>query len=140
MRRHSIATILAGRSTLLREGLARILVPPKFRVVASEPSVASLDVSAFTHYDGLLLVIELGDGPVSEIEHITRFKREHPTARVAVLASRWRPVDILAAFQAGANVYFAQVTASEEFLKAIELVMLGQSEEHTSELQSRPHL
>jgi two-component system nitrate/nitrite response regulator NarL len=33
----------------------------------------------------------------------------------------------MAAFQAGANVYFAQVTASEEFLKSIELVMLGQT-------------
>ncbi len=111
----------------MREGLARILQPPRFRVVASGPNIEALDTSALAHYDAQLLVIESGDSAATDIEHIDRFKRERPSSRVAVLANHWRPADILAAFQAGANVYFAQVTASEEFLKAIELVMLGQT-------------
>jgi two-component system, NarL family, nitrate/nitrite response regulator NarL len=127
MPRRAIATILVGQSTLLREGLARILIPPKFRVIASGPRIDALDAGALDQYDLRLLIIESGDNPSSEIEHIALFKREHPLDRIAILGHRWRPSDIVTAFQVGANVYFAQVTASEEFLKAIELVMLGQT-------------
>jgi two-component system nitrate/nitrite response regulator NarL len=127
MSRRAIATILVGQSTLLREGLARILIPPKFRVIASGPRIDALDADALAQYDLRLLIIESGDNPSLEIEHIALFKREHPLDRIAILGHRWRAVDIVTAFQMGANVYFAQVTASEEFLKAIELVMLGQT-------------
>jgi DNA-binding NarL/FixJ family response regulator len=127
MSRRAIATILVGQSTLLREGLARILVPPKFRVIASGPRIDALDASVLAPYEFRLLIIESGDDPSLDIERIAVFKREHPADRVAILGHRWRPTDIVTAFQVGANVYFAQVTASEEFLKAIELVMLGQT-------------
>jgi len=127
MSRRAIATILVGQSTLLREGLARILIPPKFRVIASGPRIDALDASVLAQYEFRLLIIESGDDPSWDIEHIAVFKREHPADRIAVLGHRWRPTDIVTAFQVGANVYFAQMTASEEFLKAIELVMLGQT-------------
>jgi DNA-binding NarL/FixJ family response regulator len=127
MPRHAIATILVGQSTLLREGLARILIPPKFRVIASGPRIDSLDASALAQYELRLLIIESGDNPSWEIGHIALFKREHPVDRIAILGHHWRPADIVTAFQVGINAYFAQMTASEEFLKAIELVMLGQT-------------
>src|SRR5215475_6473904 len=127
MSRRAIATILVGQSALLREGLARILLPPKFRIIASSPRIDALDADALAQYDLRLLVIESGDNPSWEIEHIALFKKEHPLDRIAILGHHWRPGDIVTAFQVGVNVYFAQVTASEEFLKAIELVMLGQT-------------
>jgi DNA-binding NarL/FixJ family response regulator len=127
MSRRAIATILVGQSTLLREGLARILIPPKFRVIASGPRLEALDAGALAQYEFRLLIIESGEDPSSDIEHIAVFKREHPGDRIAILGHHWRPADIVTAFQVGANVYFAQVTASEEFLKAIELIMLGQT-------------
>jgi DNA-binding NarL/FixJ family response regulator len=127
MRRRAIATILIGPSTLFREGLARILVPPNFRIIASQSSANDLHLSSLAHYQSSLLVIEAGDVPASEIEYIKLFNAQNPHGRIAVLGNRWRASDIVAAFEGGANVYFAHVTASEEFLKAIELVMLGQT-------------
>jgi two-component system nitrate/nitrite response regulator NarL len=127
MRRRAIATILIGPSTLFREGLARILVPPNFRIIASRSSANDLDISSLAHYQSSLLVTEASDVPASEIEYIKLFKAQNPHGRIAILGNRWRASDIVAAFEAGANVYFAHVTASEEFLKAIELVMLGQT-------------
>jgi len=123
----AIATIIVGQRTLLREGLARILLPPKFRIVASSPRIDALDAAALAQYELRLLIIESGGNPLSEIEHIALFRREHPLDRIAILGHRWRPSDIVTAFQAGVNVYFTQATAIEEFLKAIELVMLGQT-------------
>ena len=127
MRRRAIATILIGPSTLFREGLARILVQPKFRIIASRSSANDLDISSLAHYQSCLLVTEASDVPAAEIEYIKLFKAQNPHGRIAVLGNRWRASDIVAAFEAGANVYFGHVTASEEFLKAIELVMLGQT-------------
>ena len=127
MRRRAIATILIGPSTLFREGLARILVPPNFRIIASRSSANDLDISSLAHYQSSLLVIEASDTPASEIEYIKLFNAQTPHGRIAVLGNRWRASHIVAAFEAGANVYLAQVTASEEFLKAIDLIMLGQT-------------
>lgn len=127
MRRHAVATMLVGSNSLLREGLAHILCPPKFRVVASGPGIAAFDITALAQYQSILLIFESGDIPARAIEFIATFKRQNTAARVVVLGSGWRPPDIVAVFQAGANAYFAQVKASEEFLKTIELVMLGQT-------------
>jgi two-component system nitrate/nitrite response regulator NarL len=107
--------------------MARILRSPKFRVVASGSSLAGLNVSAVSQYDARLLVIESSDVAAMAIKNIVVFKQENPSGRVAVLGRHWQPSEIVAAFQAGANVYFAEVTASDEFIKALELVMMGQT-------------
>jgi two-component system nitrate/nitrite response regulator NarL len=127
MQRRAIATVLIGPSTLFREGLARILVPPNFRIIASQSSANDLHPSSLAHYQSSLLVIEASDVPASEIAYIKLFNAQNPHGRIAVLGNRWRVSDIVAAFEVGANVYFAHVTASDEFLKAIELIMLGQT-------------
>jgi DNA-binding NarL/FixJ family response regulator len=46
---------------------------------------------------------------------------------VAVLGDRERPADIVAAFQSGANVYFDSRERWDAFIKALELVMLGET-------------
>jgi DNA-binding NarL/FixJ family response regulator len=127
MSRNSVGTVLVGPSTLLRDGLSHILRPPRFRVMASAPSLDLVDTTALAQYKSSLLVIESGDSPPTVIEHIARFKQQNPVGHVAVLGNRWCAPDIVSAFQAGANVYFAQMTSSEEFLKAIDLILLGQT-------------
>jgi DNA-binding NarL/FixJ family response regulator len=127
MPRQAIATVLVGPSALLREGLARILCPPKFRVIASGRSLGELKLRATTTHEARLLVIEFLDIPAELIEAITLFKQQNPTGRVAVLGRHCRPSDIVAALQAGANVYLAEVVASDEVVKALEVVMMGQT-------------
>jgi DNA-binding NarL/FixJ family response regulator len=127
MRRRAIATVLVGPSTLMRDGLACILCAPRFRIVASAVSLQEMNLEVLGQYESRLLVIEASDQPRSAIESIEAFKQHAPLGRVALLANRWRADAIVSAFKAGANVYFPPGVAREEFTKAIELVMLGQT-------------
>jgi two-component system nitrate/nitrite response regulator NarL len=61
------------------------------------------------------------------LPQIACFKEQHPAGRVAVLGGHHRPADMVAAFQAGANVYFDSEEACDAFIKALELVMLGET-------------
>jgi two-component system, NarL family, nitrate/nitrite response regulator NarL len=126
MSRRSILTIIVGPTTLLREALSRMLAPRGFRTVRAMPSLAEADFGALAQADPCLLIVELGDSPRSEIAHIARFKEQSPHGRIALLGRRCPLTDIAAAFQAGANAYFSEATPSDEFLKAIELIVLGQ--------------
>ena len=47
--------------------------------------------------------------------------------RVAVLSDRCEPENVIPAFWAGANVHFARNVGCGAFVKALELVMLGQT-------------
>src|SRR5260370_39614175 len=77
----------------------------------------------------ILLVIDVGDDKGSTIREIELFKEQYPAAHVAVLADRNQLNDsnIVAAFRAGANAYFAKGTTSNPFIKSLELVILGET-------------
>ncbi len=123
--RRTIPTVIVGATTLLREGLTKILGPRGFRVVASKPTMSDIGSEEFLPSDPCLLVIECGDSSQSLIPQIAAVKQQTPLVRVALLGHHWPPPEIAAAFQAGANAYFAEATASDEFIRAIELIMLG---------------
>jgi two-component system nitrate/nitrite response regulator NarL len=126
----SFATVLVGPNALLREGLERILDARDFRVLASAPSSDVQLSSSLSQDSPLLLVIEVSDDFQATLSQIECFKERYPTARVAMLAHAHQlhqPADIVLAFQAGANAYFANVATSDVFIKSLELVMLGET-------------
>jgi two-component system nitrate/nitrite response regulator NarL len=96
-------------------------------VIASGRSLTDLNLQAFSQDEAELLVVESMEIAAVTIESITLFKQQNPTGRVAVLGRHRRPSEIAAAFQAGANVYLSEVAASDEFVKALEVVMMGQT-------------
>jgi two-component system, NarL family, nitrate/nitrite response regulator NarL len=127
MRRQPFSIVLVGPHALLREGLSHILCNAHFRVLASTASLSDLAPNAFERDDRVLLVIESNDDLDITLPQIELFKEQHPDGRVAVLGSRNRPADMIAAFQAGANVYFDGEERCDAFIKALELVMLGET-------------
>jgi two-component system nitrate/nitrite response regulator NarL len=127
MRRRPIATVLVGPSVLLREGLARILAAAGFRIVFSVSNVRELVWASLSTHQSTLLVIDAEDDQDAAVTQIRLFKEQHPSGRVAVLTDHYRPRDIVAAFQAGANVSFAKFVNCNAFTKALELVMLGET-------------
>ena len=126
MSRRSIPTIIVGPTTLLREALSKMLARRGFRTVSATPSLAQADLRGLGQADLRLLIMEFGNSPRSEIIDIVRFKEQSPRGRVALLGHRCQLSDIAAAFRAGANAYFSETTPSDEFLKAIDLIVLGQ--------------
>jgi DNA-binding NarL/FixJ family response regulator len=128
MSRQSFETVLVGPSGLLREGLIRILVAAKFRVVYSEACVQDLLQKQLPQQQSILLIIDI-DATNAEagFAQIAEFKAIYPDSHVVALADHDRSNDVVSAFRAGADAYLTKVAPCDTFTKALELVMLGQT-------------
>ncbi len=127
MRRRPFGTIVIGPYALLREGLIRILGEARFRIVASVTSINELTPALVQACDRVLLIIEAGNDCSKVPQQIALFKEKFPEGRVVVLGGHQRTAEMVAAFRAGANAYFDHEEAREAFIKALELVMLGET-------------
>jgi DNA-binding NarL/FixJ family response regulator len=126
-RQQCVATILVGRSILLREGLARILRSGNFRIVASVSCANDLLPSKPQLHEPLFLIAHTGDSFDAAIEQIGTIRDRHPTGRIAIVADRYRLGELVSALRAGANGYFVDVMTCDVFIKSIELVMMGET-------------
>jgi two-component system nitrate/nitrite response regulator NarL len=126
-RRHSFATILVGKSILLREGLARILRSANFRILASVSCADDLLPSKLQLHQPLFLVVHTGDDFDSAVEQIELFRDQHPGGRIAIVADHYRLGELVSAFRAGANGYFVDIMTCDAFIKSMELVMMGET-------------
>jgi DNA-binding NarL/FixJ family response regulator len=126
-RQQSFATILVGKSILLREGLARILRSGNFRIVASVSCANDLLPSKPQLHEPLFLIAHTGDSFDAAIEQIGIIRDRHPTGRIAIVADRYRLGELVSALRAGANGYFVDVMTCDVFIKSIELVMMGET-------------
>jgi DNA-binding NarL/FixJ family response regulator len=126
-RRQSFATILVGKSILLREGLAGILRSANFRILASVSCADDLLLSKLQLHKPLFLIVHTGDVFDTAIQQIELFRDQHPGRRIAIVADHYRLGELASAFRAGANGYFVDVMASDVFIRSIELVMMGET-------------
>lgn len=124
--RHSFATVLVGANVLFREGLAKILNAERFQVVGCAASLDETLLSLLARHQSILLIIGAGDDPDAACRQIGLFKEKHRAGRVAIVADRSPLSDIIAAFRAGADAYFGEISNYHVFVKALELVMLGE--------------
>ncbi len=124
--RQSFAIILVGKSILLREGLARILRSANFRILASVSCADDLLPSKL-QLQPLFLVVHTGDDFDAAVEQIELFRDQHPGGRIAIVADHYRLFELISAFRAGANGYFADVMTCDAFIKSMELVMMGET-------------
>src|SRR5260370_16314365 len=124
--RQSFATILVGKSILLREGLARILRSASFRILASVSCADDLVPSKLQLHQPLFLVIHTGDDCDAAVEQVKLFRTQYPAGRIAIVADHYRPSELVSAFRAGANGYFAHLMTCDLFIKSIDLVMMGE--------------
>jgi two-component system nitrate/nitrite response regulator NarL len=121
------ATILVGHSSLLVEGLARLLDNTEFQVIARAPSVDQLGLKDLHDHKTILLILDADGGVESAMRQIEAFKQLHADPRIAIVTRGRRTADMALLFQAGANVCFGESTNVAIFLKTLELVMLGQT-------------
>ena len=131
-RRQSFATILVGKSILLREGLARILRSANFRILASvscanELLPNELLPSKLQPHQPLFLVVHTGDDFDAAVEQIELLRDQHPGGRIAIVADHYRLGELVCAFRAGANGYFVDIMTCDVFIKSMELVMMGET-------------
>jgi len=127
MRRRPFATVLIGPSSLILEGITRILAPTPFRVIASASSFDNLSLDLLPTDERILLIIDAGDNSVASIDQIKLFKGRYPTGRIAVLADHYQSNDVMSAYRAGANACLFKVATFDVLIKSLELVMLGET-------------
>ncbi|MER8459699.1 response regulator transcription factor [Mesorhizobium sp. M0923] len=124
----SFMTVLVSQSELLREGLVLILDAAKFRILFSAACVHDLLQKPLPKHRSILLIMDLdGTDAGAGFAQISEFKGIYPTSHVVALADHCRPNDIVSALRAGADAYLTKVAAHDTFIKALELVMLGQT-------------
>jgi DNA-binding NarL/FixJ family response regulator len=126
-RRQSFATILVGKSILLREGLARILSSANFRILAAVSCADDLLPSKLEPHQPLFLVVHTGDDFDAAVEQIELLRDQHPSGRIAIVADHYRLGEVVSAFRAGVNGYFVDIMTCDVFIKSMELVMMGET-------------
>jgi DNA-binding NarL/FixJ family response regulator len=119
-------TILVGPRTLRREGIARALDATDFRIIAAEDDLRKIDFAGLAERT-YLLIVECSHEVSSAIQQIEHFKAAFPDGKVALFADHLSLEELLSAFRAGTNAYFMNMQTCEAFVKALELVMLGET-------------
>jgi two-component system nitrate/nitrite response regulator NarL len=145
LRQRFFAVTLIGKSILLREGLARILHAAHFRILASVSCADDLRPSKTSLHLPLHLIIHTGNDFDIALEQITLLRNRNPDVRIAIVADHCRMDELTSAFRAGANGYFVDVVTGDRFIRALELVMMGETIFPPAFLSSvldanRPHL
>ena len=126
-RQQSFATVLIGKSVLIREGIARILRAANFRTSASVSCADDFPPCTLQPHQLLFLIVHTGDDFDGVLEQIELLRDNHPSARIAIVADHYRLDELVSAFRAGANGYFVDVMTCDVFIKSIELVMMGET-------------
>jgi DNA-binding NarL/FixJ family response regulator len=124
-RQHSFATVLIGKSVLIREGIARILRAANFRTAASVSCADEFPPGTLQPHQLLFLIVHTGND--FDVEQIELLRDNHPSGRIAIVADRYRLDELISAFRAGANGYFVDIMSCDVFIKSIELVMMGET-------------
>ena len=124
MSRRSFATILVGSNALQREGLARFLHAAGFQIVASGATLPDLQADA--KQQAILLIVDSSDDSGVAVGIIEQFKAHYPTGRVVVLGEHETPTNINSVLRAGAHIYFDKAFTCDAFIKALDMVMLGE--------------
>jgi DNA-binding NarL/FixJ family response regulator len=125
--RRAFATALVGPNFLALEGLKAILSAAGFRVVASAFRVDDLVSDPELQNQPILLIVIVGDDLRFAISQIELFKVRHESGHVVLLADPGQHSGVGAVFRAGASGYLFMGPTTESFIKALELVMLGQT-------------
>jgi DNA-binding NarL/FixJ family response regulator len=125
-RRPSFATTIVGRSSLLREGISKILRSANFRIVASVSSADDLPGKVQADHP-LFLIVHTGDDFDFVAGQIEFFRDNYPDGRIAIVADRYRPDELVSAFRVGANGCFVDVMTCDVFIRSLELVMMGET-------------
>ncbi|QQN62972.1 response regulator transcription factor [Bradyrhizobium diazoefficiens] len=126
-RKRSLSTIVIGGNSLRKDALTEFLRSANFGAVSSVTCADQLCATKFEWGQRLFVLVHTGDDFQLAREQIEPLRSGHPDARVVVVADRYRPDEVAATFQAGANGYFVDVMSRDVFIKSIELVIMGET-------------
>ncbi len=120
-----IPTILICRNSLVRAGIHHILDSTRF-MVAREPETSS-QLPAFPDASPALYIVGESQSADVLLEIVAVLKSQCPWAQIVVLADHLDPETMKRTLQAGVNGLCSTRTDRAALIKALELVMLGET-------------
>jgi DNA-binding NarL/FixJ family response regulator len=126
-RQECFATIIVGKNVIFREGFARTLRSANFRILASVSRADDLLPRKIQLQQPLFLIVHSGGNFDGALEQIESFRDQYPDGRIAIVADHYRLDEMASAFRAGANGCFVDDMTCDEFIKSMELVMMGET-------------
>jgi DNA-binding NarL/FixJ family response regulator len=118
----AVATVIVVRARAFRDALESNLRPPGFRIITSKAKLSDIGRGVLPRSGPYLIVIECSESPGLHTAQVAELRQQNPLARIALGVQRWTPPDIVTAFEAGANAYFAEAAVSKEFMQAMNLI------------------
>jgi two-component system, NarL family, nitrate/nitrite response regulator NarL len=119
--------LLVVRPSTAQREFVPVAVATDCRTVALSTHAGDLAQSRRVEDQPVLLIVDAGDDPEGAIAQIKLFKEGCPSARVAILADEYHRSDLVSAYQAGANGCFVKVMSCGGFMRACEMIMLGET-------------
>ncbi|MGF9763090.1 response regulator transcription factor [Microvirga sp. 0TCS3.31] len=123
---HHVTTYLLCRNNLLRTGVAQLLAGSQF-ALSGDASAGVPDLSVTDDNPPTLILICESLSPEGYRELLAELKERCPGARLVLLADQLEPQAIGQLVEAGLNGLCSTGMAQEAMLKALELVMLGET-------------
>jgi DNA-binding NarL/FixJ family response regulator len=126
-KQHSFATIIIGKSALIREGIAKILREADFRTAASSSCAEDFAPGTLQLQELLFIVVHTGNDFDFVLEQVSFLRNNHPGGRIAIVADHYRLDELVSVFRAGINGYFVDVMTCDVFVKSIDLLMMEET-------------
>ncbi|KFG69457.1 response regulator transcription factor [Microvirga sp. BSC39] len=123
---HHVTTYLLCRNTLLRTGIAQLLAGSQF-ALSGDASAGVPDLSATDDNPPTLILICESLSQEGYEELLGELKERCPGARLVLLSDHLEPQAIGQLVEAGLNGLCSMGMSQEAILKALELVMLGET-------------
>ena len=123
---HHVTTYLLCRNTLLRTGVAQLLAGSHF-ALCGDASAGAPDLPATDDNPPTLILICESLSPEGYVELLGELKERCPGARLVLLADHLEPHAIGQLVEAGLNGLCSMGMSQEAMLKALELVMVGET-------------
>jgi two-component system nitrate/nitrite response regulator NarL len=104
-----------------------VLGSTDFRVIALGADLREIELAPLSEHRDIIFIIDCSHDISVALGQVGRLKAEFPGSHVVLLAEHSSLEGIISAFQAGVNAYLANFHSGDAFVKALELVMLGET-------------
>jgi two-component system nitrate/nitrite response regulator NarL len=119
-----IPTFVIDQSSLIREGLIRILSGTRFRISAACSDFPEISKKA-AHAGNILVLLGSSAHPDEDFAELRRFKLQHEHAKIIVLSEACSPQQLLSAISAGAGGFLSKQISRDALLNSLDLVWIG---------------
>jgi len=126
----STPLVVTHPCALIRDGLHQIFTKSQFRPIQILPALTEEAESYLTSAGICIWLVGVQQPGPGINEMVRRVVTANPHARVVLLAASCSPEDVVPALESGAGGFLCQDIPSNQLIKSLELIVLGQTVTH----------